>query len=84
MNCHIKGEGHGYGLNGICKFCGDKMSASYDVKGYVDVRIKIDDVFNASQSASPADIAELVKIRIETSIGSCEIKGHLLQIKEIG
>jgi hypothetical protein len=59
------------------------MSASYQVNGYVDVRIKIDDVYNASQSASPANIAELVKIRIECQMGSCEIIKHLLQIKEL-
>jgi hypothetical protein len=59
------------------------MSASYQVNGYVEIRIKIDDVYDASQSASPKDIAELVKMRIECSIGSSEIIKHLLQIKEL-
>lgn len=59
------------------------MSASYQVNGYVDVRIKVDDVYNASQSASPKDIADLVKFRIETNIGTCEVINHLLQIAEL-
>ena len=59
------------------------MSASYDVKGYVDVRIKIDNTYDSSQGASTKKIADLVKWRVECAIGECQILNHLLQIKEI-
>lgn len=60
------------------------MSSTYIVQGYVDIRIKVDHIFNASQSASEDDIAELVYIRVKSGIGSCEILNHLLQIKDLG
>jgi hypothetical protein len=61
-----------------------KMSASYDVQGYVDVRIQIDNTYDTCQGVSTQMIADLVKWRVESSIGNCEILNHLLQIKEIG
>ena len=60
------------------------MSATYIVNGYVDVRIKlINKNINASQSSSPSDISELVKMNIENNIGLCEIIGHKIMIEEL-
>lgn len=59
------------------------MSATYRVNGYVDVRINIvDRGVHASSSASPADIAEIVKIQVTSHIGNCWIVDHKLMIEE--
>jgi hypothetical protein len=61
------------------------MSSTYIVNGYVDIRIKlVDRDVHASQSSSPADIAELVKMEFEAKIGNCDILGHKMMLKEIG
>ena len=60
------------------------MSATFHAVGWVDVRIKIDNTYDASQSATAEYIADLVKMRIETSIANCEVVNHLLQIEKIG
>lgn len=61
------------------------MSCTYIVNGYVDIRIKlIDKDIHASQSSSPADIAELVKMEFESKMGRCDILDHKIMIQEIG
>jgi hypothetical protein len=36
------------------------MSTTYDVKGYIDIRLKIDKTIDCSQSSTPEDIVKLV------------------------
>jgi chromosome condensin MukBEF complex kleisin-like MukF subunit len=61
------------------------MSATYIVNGYVDIRIKLTDRnIHASQSSSPSDIAELVKMEFECKIGNCDILGHKIMLQEVG
>lgn len=60
------------------------MSASYEVNGYVIVKIPIDDVYDCSQSSTPAEISEIVKFNLSCKIGSCEIIDHGLKLKRIG
>ncbi len=61
------------------------MSSTYIVNGYIDIRVKlIDRNVHASQSSSPADIAELVKMEYECKIGNCEIIGHKMMLNEVG
>lgn len=61
------------------------MSSTYIVNGYVDIRVKlVEQDVHASQSSSPQDIADLVKLEYESKIGVCEILGHKMMIREIG
>jgi hypothetical protein len=59
------------------------MSASYMVKGYIDIRLPINDTFSCSQSSTPNDIAEIVKSHIVNTIGSCEILNHGFKLERI-
>lgn len=59
------------------------MSATFRAEGYIDIRIPIDDTIDASQSSSPAKVADLVKMRVECRVGQCEILDHMLKITEV-
>lgn len=56
------------------------MSATYHVQGYIDVRIKIDNDYYVSQSSTPDDIAESVKIGLGVS---CDVLNHVLKLERI-
>lgn len=57
------------------------MSKTVRAEGYIDVRIFIKSTYNCSNSASPADIAELAKNSVEEKF-NCEILSHKLKIEE--
>lgn len=56
------------------------MSATYHVQGYIDVRIKIDNDYYVSQSSTPDDIAESVKIGLNLN---CDVLNHVLKLERI-
>jgi hypothetical protein len=61
------------------------MSATYTINGYIDIRIKlIDKEIYASQSTTPEELIELIKIQLDCKLGACEIVGHKIMLGSIG
>jgi hypothetical protein len=56
------------------------MSATYQVQGYVDVRIKIDNNYYVSNSSTPEDIANSVLIGLNMNV---ELLNHVLKLERI-
>lgn len=58
------------------------MSRSYEVKGYVDIRVTIDKDYETSNGATPDRIADIVKKSIENIFCPCEVIGSSLLIQK--
>lgn len=59
------------------------MSATYEVTGFILIKVPIDDMYHCSQSSTPDEIAEIVKDSISNKIGLIENIGHTLKLKRI-
>lgn len=59
------------------------MSATYQVTGFLIIKLPIDDMYHCSQSSTPAEIAEIVKDTISNKIGLVESIGHTLKLERI-
>lgn len=63
----------------------EKMMIEYKVKGFLDVRIHLDNVIKSSENTAPEALTEIVIKKVTSYIYShYEIKHHELQIKGIG
>lgn len=59
------------------------MSATYDVKGFVDIRVNINKTYNCSGGASMEDVAEIVRSTLTDEIGNCDVITHNLIMERI-
>ena len=59
------------------------MSATFKVRGYIDLRIWVDSEFSASNGCHADDVAKIVADQYIYQIGKCTVDNHLLEIEKI-
>lgn len=57
------------------------MSATYQVEGIIILKVKIDGMYQCSQSSTYEEIAELVQDNLINKIGLCEVIGHKFKME---